>query len=89
MRFFLTLVMTGTVAVLASGCDGAPDEPRASKAPETASAGAGATAAGSGERIELPPSPSAEKAAQEKPDHGDANDHSTPLHDAKNKRNAD
>ena len=78
-------------AAFLAGCD--QDEPTAStQAPTTASGGAnsGATSTGpAGDKMSLPEPPKASASAEDKPDPGDANDHSTPQHDAKSKKNSD
>lgn len=76
-------------AAFLAGCD--TGEPTASsKAPTTASGGASGASprtAPTGDTSAQPPAPNTggTASAETKPDPGDANDHSTPRHDAKEK----
>ena len=83
---FLTLA-AAVLALAAAGCDDAREAPRA-KAPGTASAGAGASPAPT-TREPLPAPPQPRASGDEKPDPGDANDHSSPKHDARQKSKGD
>ena len=59
------------------------------KGPQTASGGATGTSpnpAPAGEKIQVPPAPTPSATGENKPDPGDANDHSNPQHDAKAKK---
>jgi hypothetical protein len=69
---------------LAAACGDQTPEPRVSDAYSGGAAG-GASAPPAGEREPLPPSPRTSGAEETKPDPGDANDHSSPRHDAKDK----
>ena len=76
--------------VLAAACGDQTPTPRV--APQSASGGAGASTPTTGpaaERQAVPASPTGTKSADAKPDPGDANDHSSPQHDAKKKKNGD
>jgi len=75
---------------LAAACGDQTPTPRV--APQSASGGAGASAPTTGpaaERQALPANPGGTMNAEAKPDPGDANDHSSPQHDAKKKKNGD
>ena len=89
-----TLIPALMIAALAAGCGDELPQPRTSSAQP--SAGAGATggpvadpAAPKGERMGLPESRQGTKGAEEKPDPGDANDHSSPQHDARKSKSGD
>ncbi len=88
----LSTLLVAAAFALVAGCDRDP-QPPGSQAPGTASGGAaaGATSTGpKGDSVPVPPSSQAGSSkADTKPDPGDANDHSNPQHDAKNKRNRD
>lgn len=81
------LLAAAVAAAFLAGCD--QGEPTASsKAPTTASGGASGASprtAPAGESVPVPPPPKASGSGETKPDPGDANDHSTPQHDAKQK----
>jgi hypothetical protein len=88
------LLAAAVAAALLAGCD--QGEPTASsKAPTSASGGATSTGASktapAGDTSAQAPAPSTggTAASETKPDPGDANDHSTPQHDAKAKKNGD
>jgi len=73
-------------AALAAGCDRAPQQPAASSAGSPASGSSAAPQTGpKGDEIKLPAEPSPTKESKAQPDPGDANDHSTPAHDARQK----
>ena len=85
----LCILALAVSMAFAAGCQRQAPEP-----PTTASSGASTTpnlkTGPTGDRIPLPPSTGSDTSgAQAKPDPGDANDHSTPQHDAKNKKNGD
>lgn len=90
MKLFI-LAAAASMA-LAAGCDRAAETSSPSK-PSTASAGAGTAAPKTGPAGESVPVPQAStgpaSSADTKPDPGDANDHSNPRHDARNKKNGD
>jgi len=75
-----TLIPAVTIFAFAAGCGEQTPEPRVASTPP---AGAGST-----NNEALPPAPKATQ-ADEKPDPGDANDHSTPRHDARKRKNGD
>lgn len=97
----LATVMTAlALSGLLAACGDEPEtraagEAPAAEAPTTASGGATSsgvdTAAPKGERIEKPLAPpqTSQSGAEDKPDPGDANDHSTPRHDARTKSSGD
>ena len=78
----LWTLMLGLAVALAAGCDRTPQS--TSRSAATGSTTAPQTGP-KGDRIELPPSPSGTQSARPQPDPGDANDHSTPEHDARQK----
>ena len=79
----LTLAAAAATISLAAACGDQPPQPRVS---ESGGAAGGASAPQPvGEREPLPPSPGGTAAQDTKPDPGDANDHSSPQHDAKAK----
>lgn len=84
---FWTLAF-GAALALAAGCD-RNSPPTPASAPSTAGAGATTGKAPEtgpkGDEIKLPASPDDTKDAKALPDPGDANDHSTPAHDARTK----
>lgn len=69
--------------LLAAGCDNAPE----SRTPaQTGAAGGASSAPANPSREQVTPAPTAPaKSSDTKPDPGDANDHSTPKHDARAK----
>ena len=72
-------------AALAAGCD-RPSEPSAASNSPAASGSSAAPQTGpKGDEIKLPPSSGGTKDTKAQPDPGDANDHSTPQHDARQK----
>ena len=74
--------------LFAAGCDrqGDPAQAKSGAAPTTASAGAGTPAPANPARENVTPAPTpSAKDATTKPDPGDANDHSAPNHDAREK----
>lgn len=77
----------GAAIALAAGCGRNEQTPAA--APSTAGAGASTSKAPEtgpkGDEIKLPASPEGTKNSKALPDPGDANDHSTPAHDARAK----
>jgi hypothetical protein len=84
---FWTLAL-GAALAFAAGCDRNPPAIPAASALSTAGAGAstGAPDVGpKGDRIELPENPEGTQQSKALPDPGDANDHSTPAHDARAK----
>ena len=87
------LLAAAVAAVFLAGCDTDPaDRPTASTAPATASGGASTGVSGTGpagEKMSLPEAPKGSASTETKPDPGDANDHSNPQHDAKNKKAGD
>jgi len=90
MRTLIPAVLT---LALAAACGDQPPQPRTSSAPASASAGAtGAPAADpakpKGDAQTLPANPEP-KGSEAKPDPGDANDHSSPQHDARKKKSGD
>jgi hypothetical protein len=94
----LTLAVALSMAALGAGCDrdagNEASTQASSKAPTTASGGATGTGTATGpkaERIEQPSAPpqTTQSGKDEKPDPGDANDHSNPQHDARNKKDGD
>jgi hypothetical protein len=91
----LLLAVGASMAILAitTGCDQDSEPSSEAKAPSTASAGAGTpqpTVGPKDERVAVPPAPSgATSSAETKPDPGDANDHSNPQHDSRNKTSGD
>ncbi len=69
--------------LLAAGCDNAPESRTAAGA---GAAGGASSAPANPSREQVTPAPTAPaKSADAKPDPGDANDHSTPKHDARAK----
>jgi hypothetical protein len=87
-----TLIPVLLAAVLAAACGDQPPKPRtASGTSSSAAAGATGTdpAKPAGQSQALPANPSPAKAGDVKPDPGDANDHSSPQHDARKKKNGD
>ena len=78
----------GAAIALAAGCD-RNTPPTPASAPATAGAGASSTNAPvtgpRGDEIKLPASPEGTQQSRALPDPGDANDHSTPAHDARAK----
>lgn len=81
MKLVAALTLTLAAAFSLAGCDRGPTpDPASPPQPQM-----GSSTPPPAERILLPPSPSAGASAEEKPDPGDANDHSTPRHDAKEK----
>ena len=94
-----TVITVLALGGLVAACGDEPEtratsEAPAAEAPGTASGGATAgvdTVAPKGERIEKPLAPpqTSQTGAEDKPDPGDANDHSTPRHDAKTKSSGD
>ncbi len=100
MRMWTLIPALLMTAALAAGCGEQTPRPKTAggSAPTTASAGAGGAgssapagpAAPKSESESLPGSQqSATKGAEAKPDPGDANDHSNPQHDARNKKDRD
>jgi hypothetical protein len=91
------LLAAALAAALLAGCDSDPaDSPTSAAPPATASGGASAGVSSTGpagEKMGLPEAPkgsvSGNASAETKPDPGDANDHSNPQHDAKNKKDGD
>lgn len=77
-----TLIL-GLAVALVAGCD-RPPQPAASGSAASGASGAPQTGP-KGDRVELPPSSSATSSGRTEPDPGDANDHSTPQHDARQK----
>ena len=94
MRMWTLTAALFMTAALAAGCGEQTPRPKTagSTAPTTASGGAGSSApagpaAPKSESESLPGSQqSATKGAETKPDPGDANDHSSPQHDSRNKK---
>lgn len=94
-----TVITALALSGLLAACGDEPEtraagEAPAADAPATASGGATSgvdTVAPKGERIEKPLAPpqTSQTGADDKPDPGDANAHSTPQHDAKTKSNGD
>ena len=94
MKLSLLALAMATLAFAGCGDDAA--EPSASKAPTTAPTTASGGATGSAPTgpagdtsAQAPAAKEGGSPAEAKPDPGDANDHSNPQHDAKNKKNAD
>ena len=88
-----TLIPAVLIFALAAGCGDQPPQPRTSSAPSSASAGATSAPAADpakpkGDTQALPANPQP-KGADVKPDPGDANDHSSPQHDALKKKSSD
>lgn len=91
------LALAASLAAALAACGQDNDERAAApaeSAPSTASGGAssgGLTTGPKGERIEQPLAPpqTAQSAQDVKPDPGDANDHSNPQHDSRDKKNGD
>jgi hypothetical protein len=82
------IVAAAFAAAFLAGCDRSEDSASSKQAPTTASGGASGAApspAPTGEKMTLPEAPKASGSGENKPDPGDANDHSTPAHDAKQK----
>ena len=89
----LALLALALASAAFAGCGRDSAEPRAaSSAPTTASGGAtGSAPTGpAGDTSAQPPAAKeGGSPAEAKPDPGDANDHSSPQHDAKNKKSGD
>lgn len=89
----LCTLAVALLAALAAGCDRSSEPKASTTPPTTASAGASRGAvetAPKGDSVPLPPSSKAgATSAGAKPDPGDANDHSSPQHDAKQKKSGD
>lgn len=86
-----TLIPVLLAAVLAAACGDQPPKPRTASGTSSSAAGATGTdpARPAGQSQALPANPSPAKTGDVKPDPGDANDHSSPQHDARKKKNGD
>ena len=83
----LWIIALAAAAALAAGCDKGSQQPATSSSASPAAGGSsGAPQVGpKGDEVKLPPSPQGTKGSQALPDPGDANDHSNPQHDARDK----
>lgn len=81
----LSIIALAVAVALAAGCD-RPSQPAASSTSPAAGGSSAAPQTGpKGDEIKLPASPSGTSDTKAQPDPGDANDHSTPAHDARAK----
>ena len=84
----LSIIALALAAALAAGCDKGSSQQPASSSPGSTAAGGSSAApqvGPKGDEVKLPPSPQGTKGSQALPDPGDANDHSNPQHDARQK----
>jgi len=83
----LSILALAAAAALAAGCDKGPQQPATSSAASPAASGSSAApqTGPKGDEVKLPPSPQGTKESKALPDPGDANDHSNPQHDARQK----
>jgi hypothetical protein len=82
----LSIIALAAAAALAAGCDKGPQQPATSSSTSPAAGSSGAPQVGpKGDEVKLPPSPQGTKGSPALPDPGDANDHSNPQHDAREK----
>lgn len=87
MRTRIPAVLAAVLAsALVAACGDEPPQPRVSANPPQPTTGAAAGSTTSPEKL---PAPQGTKQSEAKPDAGDANDHSSPQHDARNKKNGD
>jgi hypothetical protein len=81
---FWTLAL-GLVLAFAAGCDRPSQSASSSGSPAAGGSSAAPQTGPKGDQVALPPSPEGTKSSKALPDPGDANDHSTPAHDARQK----
>lgn len=83
----LSIIALAAAAALAAGCDKGAQAPTTSSSTSPAAGGSSAASqvGPKGDEVKLPPSPQGTKGSQSLPDPGDANDHSNPQHDAREK----
>ena len=83
----LSIIALAAPAAQAAGCDKGPQQPATTKSTSPAAGGSSAApqVGPKGDEVKLPPSPQGTKGSQSLPDPGDANDHSNPQHDARQK----
>ncbi len=83
----LSIIALAVAAALAAGCDKGSQQPATSSSSSPAASGSSAApqVGPKGDEVRLPASPQGTKGAQALPDPGDANDHSNPQHDARQK----
>ena len=92
MKTLKEVVAAAVTAAFLAGCDRSADTP-SSKAPASASGGASAGVSKTGPAgdtsAQAPAATGGGSSADTKPDPGDANDHSSPQHDARSKKDGD
>ena len=81
----LSIIALAVAAAVAAGCDRPSKPATTANAPAASGSSAAPQTGPKGDEIKLPPSPSGTKDTKALPDPGDANDHSTPAHDARQK----
>ena len=82
----LSILALAVAAALVVGCDRNSQQPASSASSPAASGSSAAPQTGpKGDEIQRPAEPAGTKDSKALPDPGDANDHSTPEHDARQK----
>lgn len=83
MRILIPAVLA---ALTLAACGDEPPQPRTSASPPQPTTGAASGSTTSPEKL---PAPQGANSSETKPDPGDANDHSSPQHDSRNKKSGD
>ena len=85
MRTLIPAVLASLALTLAA-CGDEPPQPRTAASPPQPTTGAASGSTTSPEKL---PTPQGTTQSETKPDPGDANDHSSPRHDARTKKSGD